>query len=201
MTLATFQPKMCSLSPVRTSHPHETGTFPLTYCYRLVGSNLASNPKFPMHPAKPVDHEYKILYDTSLAINVSTGAFAPVAFVEGTNATMGPGMTTWGFYTPYGIFIWYNITQAYEDEAKLSAATPTPTSVAGAEKRAPDLSVHLMGFQWEPVEGYPNVKQLFWNQTQFDEARQPGFVAKSGAAQNADFGMCHGDYSPRILSE
>ncbi|CAK7224782.1 hypothetical protein SBRCBS47491_005670 [Sporothrix bragantina] len=156
-------------------------SFPL---YMAVTSH-SNGPLYPVKPARVTStHEYESL-DENLYINVTTGAFAPVGFAEGSNSTLGEGETTWGFYAAYGFFMWYNLPAA-------SASSDTSNSLMAA------TPVHVQGFQWVPVEGYPNVTQLFWNQTQYDLAAALGTKANI-PAEGASFGLCSGDAEATII--
>ena len=134
-------------------------------------SSQSGTPLDPIMPAQMTStHEYTAL-DERLYINASTTAYEPVGFVSGGNATLGPGETTWGFYSPYGILMWYNTTQ--------------------------EQHVHIQGFQWVPVEEYAGLTQLYWNQTQYDLAAALG--SSSGIdASKATFGNCAGDANPHV---
>ncbi|CAK7200342.1 hypothetical protein SEUCBS139899_003033 [Sporothrix eucalyptigena] len=155
-------------------------SFPL---YMAVTSH-SSGPLYPVQPAHMTStHEYQSL-DENLYINVTTGAFAPVGFAEGSNTTLGEGETTWGFYAAYGFVMWYNLPaeSSSSSTSDLLAATP----------------VHAQGFQWVPVDGYTNVTQLYWNQTQYDLAATMGPKANI-PAQGASFGLCSGDDEANVL--
>lgn len=114
-----------------------------------------------------------IRYRDELYIDASPGAFAPLRFTPD-NSTLGPGETSWAWFSPYGVILW----------------TPTGNPVDGttdSEGRG-----RWPGFQWVDVDvaGYPGVKQAYWNQTRFDEM-----------VLGEDFGhellaMCRGDYGP-----
>lgn len=147
------------------------GSFPAKKSFPLymAVSSHSGTPLDPVMPAQLMStHVYEAL-DEQLYINASTGAYAPVGFVSGSNSTLGKGETTWGFYSPYGILMWYN----------------------------PLSTVHIQGFEWVPVQGYADLTQLYWNQTQYDLAAALG--SKSGIdASKAAFGNCAGDANPSV---
>ncbi|CAK7235712.1 hypothetical protein SCUCBS95973_009360 [Sporothrix curviconia] len=156
-------------------------SFPL---YMAVTSH-SDGPLYPVQPARITStHEYDSL-DQNLYINVTTGAFAPVGFAEGSNTTLGVGETTWGFYAAYGFVMWYN----------LPAASPSSSS---SDSLLANKPVHAQGFQWVPVGGYTDVTQLYWNQTQYDLAAALGTKANI-PAQGASFGLCSGDSEATVV--
>ncbi|KJR81423.1 uncharacterized protein SPSK_01247 [Sporothrix schenckii 1099-18] len=153
-------------------------SFPL---YLSVTSHSGA-PLDPIQPARKNGfHDYTSL-DQNLYINVTAGAFAPVGFVDGGNASLGTGETTWGFYAAYGFVMWYNLPSSS------SAVVPSSTPV------------HIQGFQWVPVKGYTNVTQLYWNQTQYDEAAAEGARSTISAA-GASFGLCSSDVEASVKAE
>ncbi|EPE10817.1 hypothetical protein F503_05912 [Ophiostoma piceae UAMH 11346] len=160
----------------RSSSGSSLGSFPAKKSFPLymAVSSQSGTPLDPVMPAQMTStHEYKAL-DERLYINASTGAYAPVGFVSGGNTTLGKGETTWGFYSPYGVLMWYNLSS-------LSQAK----------------TVHIQGFQWVPVEGSSGLTQLYWNQTQYDLAAALG--SSSGIdASKATFGNCGGDAHPSV---
>jgi hypothetical protein len=146
----------------------------------------SGGPLYPIQPARKNGfHDYSSL-NQNLFINVTTGAFAPVGFAEGSNTTLGGGETTWGFYEAYGFFMWYNLP---------AAGSSSTVSVSGAMT----TPVHIQGFQWVPVEGYTNLTQLYWNQTQYDEAAAEGAQSKIPAA-GASFGLCSSDPDAKVAA-
>ncbi len=155
---------------------------------------VTSHSDAPLDPIQPAEqlstHEYRV-FDERLYINASTDAFGPVGFTAGSNATLGPGETTWGFYSPYGFFVWYNMT-AEADRAK-SSSSP---SLAAATLATP---VHIQGFQWVPVDGYAGITQLYWNQTQYDLAAAKGSQSGLNAAA-ASFGLCSSDIGASVVA-
>lgn len=145
----------------------------------------SGGPLYPIQPARYTSvHNYESL-NQNLFINVTTGAYAPVGFVEGSNTTLGAGETTWGFYAAYGFFMWYNLPAGGASSTVSTQATTTP--------------VHIQGFQWVPVAGYTNLTQLYWNQTQYDEAAVEGARSKIPAA-GASFGLCSSDPDAKVVA-
>lgn len=145
----------------------------------------SGGPIYPIQPARKKGFHHYESFNQNLYINVSTGAYAPVGFVDGGNSTLGAGETTWGFYSPYGFFMWYNLPAVDP-----SAAASTPPA---------STQVHIQGFQWVPVEGYTNITQLYWNQTQYDEAAAEGARSQISAA-GASFGLCQSDPGANVTA-
>ncbi|OAA56315.1 hypothetical protein SPI_07926 [Niveomyces insectorum RCEF 264] len=162
------------------------GDFPakVTFPLYLAVTSHADAPLYPIQPAKLVSaHNYQAL-DQLLYINASKGAFAPVGFVDGSsNATLGAGETTWGFYSGYGFFMFYN-----------PAVAPSP-AIPASSSASSFNPVHVQGFQWVPVAGQAGVTQLYWNQTQYDEAAAAAAAGTTPAinAETASFGLCSSD--------
>lgn len=145
------------------------------------------------HPFEPVflarstdslSHRYTVLPE-QLYLDASPGAFAPIGFVAGgSNATLAPGQTTWGFFGAYG-FLLFSPTGNVAD-----IGTPDNVGTGGAGTGGGTQVLAQQGYTWVDKAGYPGVSQLYWNQTQFDEVVRRGNRRLRGAT----FGMCSGDY-------
>jgi hypothetical protein len=88
-------------------------------------------------------------YSDVLYIDASPHAYEPVGFKPAKKLSAAESDKWWGM--PYGLLYW----------------SPTTDMSDGT---APDGSWIGGGFVDKPVEGYPGLTQLYWNQTQWEEA-------------------------------
>ena len=114
-----------------------------------------------------------IRYRDQLYIDASPDAFGPLRFTPD-NSTLSAGETSWGWFSAYG-FVWW---------------TPTGDPVDGMKDS--EGRNRWPGFQWVEVDGYPGLKQAYWNQTRFDDLRLPEDVGHELLAN------CRGDYGPGV---
>lgn len=139
---------------------------------------VGDNPDRPMDPIRLADrvdfHRYNV-FDRRLYLDSSPGAFAPMGFTRD-NSTLRGGETTWGFFGAQGFLIW-------SSTGRIADAGP-PAKGGGTQV------VAQQGFDWVESD-WPGVYQLYWNQTQWEEAVRGKYNLQAGF-----FGQCYGDYSP-----
>ncbi|KAK2790421.1 hypothetical protein FQN53_009444 [Emmonsiellopsis sp. PD_33] len=100
--------------------------------------------------AERTDSAEWTVYQDQLYIDASTNAYAPLRFTPD-NTTLADGETSWAWWDAMGVLLW----------------TPTGDPKDGTERG--EGTVLGQGFTLVDVDGYPGLKQAYWNQTMFDE--------------------------------
>ncbi|SPO05442.1 uncharacterized protein DNG_08129 [Cephalotrichum gorgonifer] len=114
-----------------------------------------------------------IQYQDKLYLDTSPGAFQPLSFTADNN-TLASGETSWAWTGAEGFILW-------SPTGRLRDSTPRG-----------DGSITGQGFELVEVEGYPGLKQAYWNQTLWEEVW-------AGREQGKFLSICYGDYKPKII--